>query len=170
MCDVERDVRDYFMNVMNLRIIVVGKTKEPYWQAAEAEYIKRLKPYITIENVVLKPGSISASLPIVEIKYHEGENILKRISPDDFVVVLDEQGKDMTSREFAQVSSAWHEARGTICIVIGGAFGLSEDVKQRAQLTLRLSSMTLTHEMARIVLLEQLYRACMINAGRPYHY
>lgn len=141
---------------MHIKIVQVGKTKRDY-EELESEFLKRLKVFAKVENIVLK-------------------EIDGPINSDDFLVVLDEKGKDMTSHQFAdflkkqQSGNTSGKNPGKITFVIGGAFGLPDAIKKQADLLLSLSKMTFTHQMTKIILLEQLYRALCIISGKEYHY
>lgn len=135
---------------MHIKIIQIGKTKDTYLKTGELEFLKRLKPYAKIE--------------IVEVKDE------KRLQlPDEFVVVLDERGKEMTSVEFAKFLKTFKDRGENLNFVIGGAYGLSDELKQHASELLSLSKMTFTHQMARLFLLEQLYRGVCIILKKEYH-
>lgn len=155
---------------MDIKIIVVGKTKTSYWHEAEHEYLKRLAPFANVDVVTLKARSTDTSQSIDAIKEQEGRDILEKVGDKDMVIALSEEGKTYTSVDFADQVTKWHELYGAITLIIGGTFGLSEDVKERSDALISLSPLTFTHEMIRPILLEQLYRAFMINANRQYHY
>lgn len=155
---------------MNIRLIVVGKTKESYWQEAEQEYLDRLKAFMRVEYVVVKARTSEKGQSREAVKRLEGDALLQKVSESDFMIALDEKGNMYSSTDFARILEQWKMQRDDLCFVIGGVFGLSEQVKARAQASLSISPMTLTHIMARTVLLEQIYRAMMILSQRPYHY
>jgi len=156
-----------------LHIITLGKLKEKYWWEAEAEYLKRLNPYFKMEIIELKEESFSEKDKPEQIKRKEAEkikNVLEKIK-GAFIIALDEHGKAFSSVQFAeQIKKITTGQTNNIIFVIGGPLGLDESILQSANLKLSLSAMTFTHQMARIFLLEQIYRAAMINAGRKYHY
>lgn len=141
---------------MHIKIIQVGKTKRDY-EGLEGEFLKRLKVFAKVETVFLK-------------------EIAGPLNSDDFLVVLDEKGKDMTSHQFAQFLKNQQSGNtsgknpGKITFVIGGAFGLPDAIKKQADILLSLSKMTFTHQMTKIILLEQLYRGFCIISGKEYHY
>ena len=158
---------------MNIRILCVGKLKESYFEAAEAEFLKRLKRFGTAEIVEVAdekaPERLSAA-DMEHVKDREGERLLLKISPDDRVIALVIGGKCYTSEAFsARLATLRDGGTRTVDFVIGGSLGLSRAVLQRADETLSLSDMTLPHRIARLVLLEQVYRAFKIDAGEPYH-
>lgn len=136
-----------------VRIICVGKVKERYISDAVNEYLKRLTPFVKVEIIELKDEGVKK----------ESEKILNYVDINAFI--LDEKGKELSSVEFAEMIKR-HE--GVITFVIGGADGIENDVKRKSK-TISLSKMTFVHEMARLFLIEQIYRSCMINSGRKYH-
>jgi len=159
--------------MQKVHIIALGKLKENYWQEAEAEYLKRLKPYFKIQIHELREESFSEKDKSETIKKKEAEKIravLAKIK-NAFIIALDEHGKSFLSMQFAQqLKNITTGQTNNIVFIFGGPLGLDESILQSANLKFSLSSMTFTHQMARIFLLEQIYRAAMINAGRKYHY
>lgn len=147
----------------------VGRLKKPYWKAAAEHYLASLGRLHGLEEVLLKdaPGTLAPA----EAVAWEGKRILEKLGPGDRLVVLDERGRQATSVQLAELLRSWLEdpAR-TACLVVGGAHGLSPEVLARADLSLSLGPLTLPHELARVVLLEQLYRAAAILRGLPYHH
>src|SRR5512143_2707016 len=156
---------------MKLRIICMGKTREHFIQEGIRKYLRYLKPYTGIEMLELKEEKIKdlKEAPIVRKK--EAEKIFKSLPEGTFLATLDEQGEEFTSHEFAGFLNAIMES-GTkdMVFVIGGAMGLDEKVTVRANKVIAMSRWTLTHEMARLVLLEQIYRAFTIIKGKTYHH
>lgn len=154
---------------MKLRLICVGKLNA--WQrAAAADYSERLQHYVGFETVELKDekGGRKDS-PAVLLK-REGERILARVGSTEQVVVLDEGGRQFSSEGLATlVEDAMLHGSRDWCLIIGGAYGVATEVRKRADLCLSLSKMTFTHQMARIFLLEQLYRSVTIIRREPYH-
>jgi 23S rRNA (pseudouridine1915-N3)-methyltransferase len=138
------------------KIIAVGKVKERYLQEGIAEFVKRITAFDNINIVEVKDSNIR----------EEGEKIIKAVG-DDYLVALAIGGKELSSEEFAAFLKKNSDRK--VCYMIGGPEGLSEKVLERADYALSLSRMTLTHEMARFFLVEQIYRAHMINAKRKYH-
>jgi 23S rRNA (pseudouridine1915-N3)-methyltransferase len=139
-----------------MKIIVIGRTKEKYLQEGISEYVKRLGGFTPLKIVEVKDSN----------KAEEGVKILKAAG-SDYVVVLDVGGRELSSEEFALFLKK--NLDENLAFVIGGAEGLSGPVTERADYRLSLSKMTYTHEMTRLIFLEQLYRAFAINAGRKYH-
>jgi 23S rRNA (pseudouridine1915-N3)-methyltransferase len=153
---------------MKLHLVWIGKTKDRHCAALIEEYLQRLTRYVSFEVTELKDSSGSANA--ARVKQLESGKILAAIAPDDFVILLDELGQQFSSVEFAAALQAKQTASyKRVAFVIGGFAGVSEEVKKKAQLTLALSRMTLTHELARVLLAEQLYRAYTLMAGVPYH-
>jgi len=144
---------------MRLRFIWVGKTKDKHWRALQDEYLQRLSHFVRCEIVEIRDGD----------KKTEGERILEKLNQNTFACVLDVTGQCLSSTDLAKKFENWQN-KGTkeISFIIGGADGTSSEVAERADLRLSLSFLTFTHEMARVVLLEQLYRACTILKGFPY--
>jgi 23S rRNA (pseudouridine1915-N3)-methyltransferase len=155
---------------MNLKIIAVGKTKEPYLQDGEAGFLKRIQRYTSIESVVVKEERILQRKSPEAIRQAEATRIQARIQSDEWVVALDIKGKPLDSEQFAQLIEA-HMARGmrTMTFVIGGTLGLSQGFLRTCNQRLSLSKMTFPHQLVRLVLLEQIYRAFTIIRGEKYH-
>lgn len=154
---------------MNLRLICVGKLNA--WQRAAAEdYSERLQHYFGFECVELKEEKAGRKESTAVLLKREGERILARITEAELVVVLDERGRQLGSEELAaQLEERMLHGGRDWCLIIGGAYGLDSQVRKRADLVLSLSKMTFTHQMARIFLLEQLYRSATIIRHEPYH-
>lgn len=153
---------------MRLRFVWIGKTKSPAIRELVAEYLARLEKFVRVEVTELRDtgGSGKDFEKIIE---KEGKAVLSRIEDDPFVVVLDEHGREMDSVEMARfIEEQGLVGTGRITFIIGGYAGLSAAVKRRADRTLALSRMTFTHEFARAILVEQLYRAYTIIHGLPY--
>ena len=144
---------------MNFRFLWVGKTKDKNWRALEAEYFARLSHFVRCEVVELKDSG----------KEIESKLILEKLNQSSFVCLLDVKGRSISSHDLAETIEKWQN-RGLkeITFVIGGAEGVASRVVERADYSLSLSFLTFTHEMARVVMLEQLYRAFTIIKGFPY--
>ena len=147
---------------MKITLVTVGKLKEKFLIDGVAEYLKRLRPFAKIEiREVAEQKSVA----------EEGKKILSQVPKENFIFVLDVAGEFLTSEDFAKkISDLGLSGVSEITFVIGGAFGLSEEVKSSADFRLSFSPMTFTHQMARLVLVEQIYRAFKINRNEPYHY
>lgn len=159
---------------MKITILQIGKTKQSYFQEAEAEYLKRLRPYADVKILTLKEAQASydhnESTRAVA-KEKEATELLKHIPKDTFLMALDEHGKTQTSHQFAALLSKNKDFEGAnLTFIIGGPFGLSAQILAKARLKLSFSPMTFTHEMIRTILLEQIYRAFTIIGGKKYHY
>jgi 23S rRNA (pseudouridine1915-N3)-methyltransferase len=158
---------------MQIRIIAVGKIKERYLQEGIAEYEKRLRPYVKLQVIEIaderRPLSASSAIELVA-KEKEGERILTAIPEGSFVIALDVMGQSWPSEQLAASFREWElSGQNQLAFVIGGDIGLSPGVLARSNLRLSLSKMTFTHPMARLLLVEQLYRAFRILRGEPYH-
>lgn len=156
--------------MLKITILAVGRLKEPHWQAAQKEFLVRLGPMAKVEVVETSAAPITASFGPGQSINKEGEGLLKRIPDGAAVIALAIDGQAVSSEKFATQLASLDEAGAPVCFVIGGAAGLSQAVLDRADRRLSLSPMTLTHEMARVLLLEQIYRGLTINSGKKYHY
>ncbi len=158
---------------MKIKIACVGKVKDAFYREAVAEYAKRLSRFCTLEIAEVADEKAPETLSPAEeaqVIEREGERLLSRILPGEFVVCLTIDGKRFSSAAFAQTLQAtFDRAYSCITFVIGGSIGLSPAVTSRADLKLSVSDMTLPHGLCRVVLLEQVYRAFKINAREPYH-
>ena len=158
--------------MLNIRIICVGKFKEKYWEAASAEYMKRLGAYCNVSVTEVKEEKLPAHASRADeenVIDKEGKSILEKIGAGDCVIALDIKGKEMSSEALAAKIADISFTASTIDFIIGGSLGLSAEVKSRADLRMSFGPVTLPHQLARIVLLEQIYRAFKINAGETYH-
>ena len=157
---------------MTVHVVCVGKLKEKYFEDACAEFQKRLSRFVTLETVELADEKAPEFLhPKDEdlVREKEGKRILKAIGPKDYVVALAIDGKQMTSEQFAAYLAEKETEARPLTFVIGGSLGLSSEVYARANAKLSFSKMTFPHRIARLLLLEQLYRGCKINAHEAYH-
>ena len=154
-----------------MTVICVGKTRERFIQDGITKYVRYLRHYTQLDLKELKEEKIPDLKEAPTIRKREGERILKAIPPGSYTISLDERGDQYTSHEFAAFLNKTLES-GTrdLIFVIGGAMGLDEQVIGRSQKVLALSRWTLTHELARVALLEQVYRAFTIIKGKTYHY
>jgi 23S rRNA (pseudouridine1915-N3)-methyltransferase len=154
------------------RIIAVGKLKEKYWQAAQAEYLKRLPPYLKLElkEVVDLPCPEGASAAQEDqVRQGEAAAVANLILPKSFLVILDIQGKEMSSPELATFLEEQQQTGQDLTMVIGGSLGVADELKKKADLRWSFSKLTFPHQLFRIMLLEQLYRAGKIRRGEKYH-
>ena len=156
---------------MKIILLTVGKTTNAHLIKLQEEYQNRLKFYITFEPVVIPELKNTKNLSVSEQLEKEADLILKQIDLNDKVVLLDEKGKQFTSVAFSEYMSkkliATHKR---MIFVVGGPYGFSERVYQRANSKISLSSMTFSHQMIRLIFVEQLYRAMTILKGEPYHH
>lgn len=158
---------------MNISIITVGKLKEKYLKQGIEEYVKRLSAYAKIDIIEIPdekaPETLSDS-EMLQVKAKEGERILAKISDDTHVIALAIEGKMKSSEELADtIDKLATYGKSKVAFVIGGSLGLSNDVMKRANDTLSFSKMTFPHQLMRLILVEQIYRAFRINRGEPYH-
>lgn len=154
---------------MKIKIIQVGKTKDKYLEEGINEYLKRLNAFYRIEIITLKDIKASKTYPPERCKKEESFQILSAISEGDAVVCLDEHGNEKTSEEFSGFISGFMDMGRTVCFIIGGAYGIDKSILARSEYKISFSKMTFTHQMIRIFLLEQLYRAGCIIRGKEYH-
>lgn len=158
---------------MKIKLYVIGKIKENYLKEGINEYINRIRPYAQLEIIEVndEPVKDNPSLAEIEIvKNKEGEKILKLLKPGDYLISLDLGKKQFTSPEFAKYLESKFVAGGSvISFVIGGSYGLSDALKERANDAISLSNMTFLHQMTRLILLEQIYRAFKIIRNEVYH-
>lgn len=156
---------------MKIYLYVIGKTSEAYLTTGINEYDKRLGKYIKFDLKVLPDIKNAASLSEPELKLREGEVFLKKINTTDIVVLLDERGKEYTSEQFAEfIQHQMNYGSGDLVFVIGGAYGFSDAMYERANSKMSLSKMTFSHQMVRLLFIEQLYRGFTIIKGEPYHH
>lgn len=158
---------------MNIAIITVGKLKEKYLKDGIAEYAKRLGAYCQLNIVEVADEKAPEQLSDTEaelIKQKEGERILAKVPQDSHVIALAIEGKSLSSEQLAsQIEQLATYGTSKITFIIGGSLGLSKEVMQRANSTLSFSKMTFPHQLMRLILVEQVYRAFRINRGEPYH-
>jgi len=159
---------------MRISIIAVGKLKEKYWRDAVAEYVKRLGAYCRLEILEVADEGFSPGMSASElerVKKAEWNRISRRLREDTYPVLLDIQGEQVSSTELAaRMDKLAAEGRGDITFIIGGALGLPRKAREVAAWRLSFSRMTFPHQLMRVILLEQLYRAHKISRGEPYHY
>ena len=155
---------------MKLKLICVGKLAAAWQRTAADDYAGRIGRYFPFDIVELKEEKGGRKGDTAELIRREGVRILEKVPPQAYLIVLDERGKNLTSEELAECLAAemLHSGRDW-CLVVGGPYGLDPAVRKQADLILALSKMTLTHQLARILLLEQIYRSCTIIKNEPYH-
>lgn len=155
---------------MRITLLVVGKTTDAHLQTLISEYQQRLTHYVPFEFVVIPDVKNAKSLSEEQLKTAEGEAILARLMPSMEVILLDEHGREFRSIEYADWLQKKMGSGRDLTLVIGGAYGFSPAVYQRANGKLSLSQMTFSHQMIRLMAIEQIYRAMTILRGEPYHH
>ena len=158
---------------MNIKIIAVGKIKEKYIQDGIKEYSKRLSRYCTLDIVEIDDEKAPENLSEKEmniVKQREGEKIIAKIPQNSFIISLEIQGKQLTSEELSKkIEDLMIDGTNDITFIIGGSLGLSDEVLNKSNFKLSFSKMTFPHQLMRMILLEQVYRAWRIIKGEPYH-
>ncbi len=155
---------------MRTTLLLTGKTTDKHIVALMDDYIGRIGHYMPFTVTVIPELKNTKNLTEAQQKEREGELILKQIQPSDYVVLLDEHGKEMRSVDFARWLSQKQQVCRQLILVIGGPYGFSPAVYARTQEKISLSLMTFSHQMVRLILAEQVYRACTIIKGEPYHH
>ena len=155
---------------MKTILILVGKTTDKHFQAGISDYADRITHYMPFDIVTIPELKNTKSLSEEQQKTMEGELILKQLQPSDTLVLLDEHGKELRSIELAKWLEQKQQTARRLGFVIGGPYGFSEAVYNRANEKLSLSKLTFSHQMVRLVFTEQIYRACTIIKGEPYHH
>ena len=158
---------------MNITVVCVGKLKEKYWTEAIAEYSKRLGSYCHLEIIEVKESRLPENASAADeekVKLDEGRGILSHIKKDTYVITLEIKGKALSSEGLAEkLDTLAIDGKSNVAFVIGGSLGLSAEVSARADFKLSFSAMTFPHQMIRVFLLEQIYRAFKINRNETYH-
>ncbi len=159
---------------MKITIVAAGKIKEKYLADGIAEFMKRLRPYAQVQIVEIGEEKMKENPSEAEKEKtltKEGERLLRQVPEGSHLIVLDVYGKNMSSEELAaDIDKLGLEGKSNITFLIGGAFGLSKEVRRAADELLSFSKMTFTHQMVRLLLVEQIYRAFKINRGEKYHW
>lgn len=148
-----------------IKLIVVGKIKEKYLLDAVKEYEKRLSKYTKLKIIELADESYDVKKTLLK----EKESIIKNINDKDYVITLEIEGKSLDSIEFSNKIEELQNYNNDICFIIGGSYGLHDEIKKRSNLSLSFSKMTFPHQLFRIILLEQIYRAYKIMNNETYH-
>ena len=157
---------------MKVTLICVGKVKEKFYRDAIKEYEKRLGAYIKLNTIEISDEKVKVEndSEIARTMEKEGNNILSKIKDNQYVITLEILGKNLSSEEFAsKIDNLMLTGKSDVVLVIGGSYGLSDSVKKRSDFALSFSRMTFPHQMMRVVLLEQVYRAYRIITGASYH-
>lgn len=160
---------NFYISTMKIKLIVIGKTDEKYLQEGITKYLDRLKHYVLFEIVLINDVKMGTKPNTSLQKEKEGKLFLEKIQSNDFVVLLDEKGKSLTSIECADFLQKRMNASQDVVFLIGGPFGFSQEIYDRANDKLSLSKMTFSHQMVRLFFVEQLYRAFTIIKGEKYH-
>ncbi len=156
---------------MKITLLLQGKTTFNFVGEGSDIYVKRIKRFISFNISTLPAPKNAGRLAEEELRQREGDAMLKVIDPGDYVILLDENGKSLSSKKFASfLQKAMLRSEKHLVFIVGGAYGFSSDVKARADFQLSLSAMTFSHQIIRVLFLEQLYRAFTIIRGDPYHH
>lgn len=156
---------------MNIKLLAIGKTDNKELQTLMNDYMKRLSFYVKFDMEIIADIKNTKNLSEAQQKQKEGELILSKINPTDFLILLDEKGKEFTSVGFAdELQKRMNAGIKTLVFVIGGPYGFSEEVYQNAKGKISLSKMTFSHQMIRLFIIEQLYRGFTILRNEPYHH
>ncbi|AEA42718.1 23S rRNA (pseudouridine(1915)-N(3))-methyltransferase RlmH [Fluviicola taffensis] len=156
---------------MQVTLLCIGKTGKKFLEDGEQEYLKRLGHYLSFQMQVIPDIKQAKSLSETQIKQKEGELILDKIGVSDTLILLDERGKEFSSMEFSQyLQDQFNRGGKQLYFVIGGPYGFSDSVYQRANGKISLSQMTFSHQMIRLFFIEQVYRAMTILKNEPYHH
>ena len=155
---------------MQISLLTIGRPRNACFREAAADYAHRIARYATLEQTALREERATGGMPAKEIVRREGERILKAVPGGAFVIALDPAGQACTSEALAErISELGMQRRNRVAFLVGGAFGLAPEVIRRADWRLSLSPMTFPHELVRVILLEQVYRAFTILRGESYH-
>lgn len=156
---------------MKIHFWSVGKNHDPYIKTGVEEFTKRISNYYTVEWSILPLPKNSGMLSEAELKKKEGEIVIDRLLKDDYLIVLDERGKQLTSEGLADfLQKRSNESLKNIVFLIGGAYGIDEAVMKRANFKWSLAQLVFPHQLVRLILAEQVYRACTINRNEKYHH
>lgn len=156
---------------MKISFWSIGKGNETYIQEGVAEFTRRIGRYFPAEWIIIPPPKNAGILPEIQLKKKEGETILQWLKADDYLVVLDEKGKEMSSEGLAAfIQQRTNERVKNLVFLIGGAYGLDGSVLARAHFQWSLSALTFPHQLVRLMLSEQIYRACTILQNEKYHH
>ena len=155
---------------MNIKVIAVGKIREQAYKLAIDEFTKRLGPYCSFSVVEIPAQSIKDDALAEKYMEEEAQKILAVIKPNSFVITMEIEGKLLSSEDFAQkINDISKAGVNEICFIIGGANGIAQSLRAKSNFKLSFSKMTFPHQLARVILLEQIYRAMKILAKEPYH-
>lgn len=156
---------------MNIKLILHGKTEDAYLQEGILKYTKRLRRYFNYSELIIPALKNTKGLTFSEVKQKEGELLLSKINSSDLLVLLDEKGRSFTSAGFSNYfQKQMNQSTRNLVFVVGGPYGFSMDVYNRADDKISLSKMTFSHQMIRLLFVEQIYRAFSILKNEPYHH
>lgn len=155
--------------MFKIRIVVLGKLKEKAYKELEAEFLKRLSPFAKVKLVELPEVSYGKNQDLEKVKEQEAEKIIKQLPESAVIILLEERGNLRNSKDFSQFLERMGSLGKEIVFVIGSGIGLHQSLHQYSNYSISLSLLTFPHNMARIILEEQIYRACTILAGKEYH-
>ncbi len=155
---------------MKIKLIAIGKTDDAYLKEGIEKFLQRLKHYVSFEMLVINDVKVGNKTSKEVQKTAEGDLILSKLAPNDFLVLLDENGKEFNSVGFAQYMQKRMNTGLDIVFVIGGPFGFSNRIYERANAKIALSQLTFSHQMVRLFFIEQIYRAFTILKGEKYHH
>ena len=156
---------------MKVKLLQIGKTQQSYLVEGIGYYENRIKNYLSFTIETIPTLKQAASLPSEQLKQKEGELILSKLRPDDRLILLDERGKTFSSSGFSEfIQGQMNQGQKQLVFVIGGAYGFSDEVYKKASYKISLSEMTFSHQLIRIVFMEQMYRAMTILNNHPYHH
>jgi 23S rRNA (pseudouridine1915-N3)-methyltransferase len=156
---------------MRFQFWSVGKPHEEYVKKGIEDFTRRVNNYFPVEWIIIPSPKNAASLPESDLKKQEAKLVLNKLNKEDFLVLLDENGRQFSSEELAQfISQKASDSTRLLIFLIGGAFGVSEEIRQRADFTWSLSKLVFPHMLVRLILAEQVYRACSILRNEKYHH
>jgi 23S rRNA (pseudouridine1915-N3)-methyltransferase len=156
---------------MHFQFWAIGKDHEQYVRLGIEDFTKRISNYFPVSWKIISPPKNAGLISENELKKKEGESILKSLTDSDYLVALDEKGKSLSSLKLAEfIQLRANESNRQLIFLIGGAYGLDDEVMKRAKLSLSLSSLTFPHQLVRLILAEQIYRACSILRNEKYHH
>lgn len=158
--------------MLSINIICVGKLKESYWRGAVEEYSKRMKPLCKLNIIELNEERVGDNPSDAEIQHTitaESERIMQKIGKNDYVIAMCVEGKNIGSEELSERLESISMTHSSVDLIIGGSWGLSDSLKQRSDFKLSMGKMTFPHQLCRVMLLEQIYRAFQISKGTKYH-
>jgi 23S rRNA (pseudouridine1915-N3)-methyltransferase len=160
-----------FEFIMKIKLLLIGKTDTDYIKQGIEEYEKRIRHYIPYESIVIPALKNAAGFSAPDIKIREAEQLIKNIAVSDYLVLLDERGKGLNSVDFSGfLGQRFSSGIKSLVFIVGGAFGVSDTIKKKANFILSLSQMTFSHQMVRLFFLEQLYRGLTILNNESYHH